>query len=52
MKENKTVFIKVRVTETERQQMQEFAAAHGTTMSELIRSSVYKTIAQSKEEMK
>ena len=37
MKENKDYQLKVRLTQTERQQLVEYAAAHNMTMSELVR---------------
>ena len=46
MKENRDVYIKVRMTETERQQLQEYAAAHGITMSALIRVLISNKIAE------
>ena len=41
MKETKNVFIKVRVTETERKNIQEYAEKHNITVSELIRLAIY-----------
>lgn len=49
MKERKDVFIKVRVTESERELMKEYAAAHNLTVSELIRMSVARTMGEKKE---
>lgn len=44
MKETKNTFIKVRVTETERKQIQEYAQAHNMTVSDLIRSAIYRVM--------
>lgn len=44
MKETKNTFIKVRVTETERAQIQEYAKAHNFTVSELIRAAIYRVM--------
>lgn len=44
MKETKNAFIKVRVTEAERAQIQEYAKAHNMTVSDLIRTAVYRVI--------
>ena len=44
MKEIKDYQIKVRLTQTERQTVQEFAAAHNLTISELVRQALYRMI--------
>ena len=44
MKENKDYQIKVRLTQTERAQVQEYAAAHSLTISELVRQALYRMI--------
>lgn len=42
MKEIKDYQVKVRLTQTEKQAVQEFAAAHNITISELLRQALYR----------
>ena len=42
MKENKDFQIKVRLTQTERRAVQEYAAAHNLSISELVRQALYR----------
>lgn len=49
-KETKNVFIKFRATEAERAAIQEYAAAHGISMSELIRTALNLIMSKENEE--
>lgn len=46
MKENKTYQLKVRLTETERERLQDYAAAHGMTISELVRMALDRVMSE------
>lgn len=50
MKENKDSQIKVRLTQTERKAVQEYAAAHNLTISELVRQALYRMLGGNKDE--
>ena len=49
MKENKEVFVKIRLTQEEKEAFKEYAEAHGATMSELLRLSIERMIIQEKK---
>ena len=50
MKENKDSQIKVRLTQTERKAVQDYAAAHSLTISELVRQALYRMLGGNKDE--
>ena len=44
MKEIKDYQLKVRLTQTERQKLQEYAAAHNMKISEVVRQALYRVL--------
>lgn len=49
MKERRNQKIEIRFTEREKQELQDYAAAHDITVSELVRMALYKVMAQKEE---
>ena len=50
MKEKREYQLKVRLTETEKEQLQNYAAAHNVSLSELVRKLIYAELSKEDKE--